>query len=338
MEIKKALCCAADVRNKRAMPILSFPAAGKLGVNVNELVHSAQLQADAMTYVAKNTPTIAAVSLMDLSVEAEAFGSKVIFSDDEVPTVSGSIVTDEREADALEIPDLTCGRVPICIEAIRLAKRQIREKPVLAGVIGPFSLAGRLMDVTEILYTCYDEPETVSQVVQKAADFLIAYIEALHLAGADGVIIAEPLAGLLSPEMADEFSNGMIKKIVDRVQTENFAVIYHNCGNITVKTLPALYHTGATAYHFGNSISMKEFLEAAPKDMLCMGNVDPAGQFAQGTPESIRQATLELMSECGKYPNFIPSSGCDIPYHARWENIHGFFDAVEEANSITAKE
>lgn len=28
------------------------------------------------------------------------------------------------------------------------------------------------MDVTEILYTCYDEPEAVCTVVDKAADYL----------------------------------------------------------------------------------------------------------------------------------------------------------------------
>ena len=70
MNTTQLLWQAAAPANKRALPILSFPAAQKIGVNVNELVHSAQLQADAMTYVAQHTPTAAAVSLMDLSVEA----------------------------------------------------------------------------------------------------------------------------------------------------------------------------------------------------------------------------------------------------------------------------
>ena len=43
-------------------------------------------------------------SLVDLSVEAEAFGSKIKTSDDEVPTVIGALITDEDEANELETP------------------------------------------------------------------------------------------------------------------------------------------------------------------------------------------------------------------------------------------
>jgi uroporphyrinogen decarboxylase len=61
-----------------------------------------------------------------------------------------------------------------------------------------------------------------------------------------------------------------------------------------------------------------------------MGNIDPAGQFRNGTPESIREATLSLLNECGKYPNFVISSGCDVPPLSKWENIDAFFAAIEE--------
>lgn len=332
MNTTQLLWQAAAVGAKRALPVLSFPAAQKFGANVNELVHSADLQAQAMRYVAEHTPTAAAVSLMDLSVEAEAFGCNVRFSEDEVPTVLGQLVGDADAAEALEVPGLDKGRAPVCIEAIRLAKRAIQDRPVLAGVIGPFSLAGRLMDVTEILYTCYDEPEAVLAVVDKAAQYLTEYIRALREAGADGVVMAEPLAGLLSPDMAEEFSCQAASRIVEAVQTDEFPLVYHNCGNITVAMLPKLRRIGAKAYHFGNSISMKEFLEHAPQDMLCMGNIDPAGQFANGTPQSMREATMALMRDCAAYANFVPSSGCDIPYHAKWENIDAFFAAVDDYN------
>ena len=46
---------------------------------------------------------------------------------------------------------------------------------MLAGVIGPFSLAARLLDVAEIIIDCYEEPDMVHTVLEKAAQFLIAY-------------------------------------------------------------------------------------------------------------------------------------------------------------------
>ena len=80
---------------------------------------------------------------------------------------------------------------------------------------------------------------------------------------------------------------------------------------------------------FGNAIDMEAVMKVTPADILVMGNIDPAGQFASGTVESITSATKELMVKCGSYKNFVPSSGCDIPAHAKWENIHAFFKAVQ---------
>jgi len=329
MNVSKLLWDAARAGHRRALPILSFPAAQKLGVTVEQLVKDASLQANTMALIAAETETLAAVSLMDLSVEAEAFGARVQYFTDEVPAVVGQLVCDLDEAEALDVPDLTKGRASTCVEGIRLAKERISDKPVLAGMIGPYSLAGRLMDVTEIMYVCYDEPEAVHEVLKKATEYLIAYAGAMKAAGADGVVIAEPLAGILSPDMAAEFSHPYVKQIVDALQEENFAVIYHNCSNSVSHMLSGIFTIGAAAYHFGNAVDMAEVMANAPADALCMGNIDPAAQFVQGTPESMTTATKDLLDACGSYPNFVISSGCDIPFHAKWENIQAFFDALK---------
>lgn len=328
MNIRKLLWDTACAENKQALPILSFPAAQKLGVTVEELVKSAGLQAQAMALIARETPTLAAISLMDLSVEAEAFGAQVRFTTDEVPAIIGQLVSDEDEANALEVPDLTAGRAPLCVEAVRQARDAIHDKPLMAGMIGPYSLAGRLCDVTEIMYLCYDEPETVHIVLDKVTQYLIRYGQAMKAAGADGVMIAEPLAGILSPDMAAEFSMPYVRRIIAALQDEDFAVVYHNCGNAVPAMLEDIYALGAAAYHFGNAVDMEQILKNTPADILVMGNIDPAGEFAGGTVASITTATRELMEKCGRYQNFVPSSGCDIPAHAKWENIHAFFAAL----------
>ncbi|MBE5809599.1 MAG: methyltransferase [Clostridiales bacterium] len=329
MNIRSLLWDAAKVGSKRALPILSFPAAQKLGVCVETLVKSAELQAQAMEIIARDTATIAAVSLMDLSVEAEAFGAEVRFAEDEVPAIIGQMISDEDDANKLPVPELAAGRASLCVEAVRTAKQRITDKPVLAGMIGPYSLAGRLCDVTEIMYLCFDEPETVHIVLDKVTQYLIRYGQAMKAAGADGLMIAEPLAGILSPDMAEEFSMPYVKRIIDALQDQDFAVIYHNCGNSVPQMLQAIYQLGAAAYHFGNAIDIEAVMRVTPSDILVMGNIDPAGQFSSGTVDSITSATRELLEKCGNFSNFVPSSGCDIPAHAKWENIHAFFAAVE---------
>ena len=319
-----------SAQKKKAMPILAFPGIELTGITVKELVCSAENQAKCMKVVADRTPACGAVSIMDLSVEAEAFGSPVLFSDDEVPTVTDKIVETEEEADALRVPAVGEKRTGVCIDGIKRAAELIEDRPVFAGVIGSFSLAGRLLDVTEALVYCYTDPDLLHKVLEKATSFLLEYVKAFKEAGANGVVIAEPLAGLLSPELAEEFSEPYIKKIVDGVQDEKFIVVYHNCGNTALTIIDSILRVGAKVYHFGNAVDMAEIMKKIPKDIIAMGNVDPAGEFKNGTPQSIKAATEELMKKCGGYPNFVPSSGCDIPPLSKWENVDAFFETVEK--------
>ena len=315
---------------KKPFPILSFPAISLMGIGVGELIASSEAQATGMELVAKRTNAAASVSLMDLSVEAQCFGAQVRVLEGEVPTVTGARITSEEEAKALPVPPIGAGRTGIYIEAIEKAAQRIEDRPVFAGVIGPFSLAARLLDVTQIMVDCYDEPGLVHILLQKATTFITDYCKAYQQAGANGVMIAEPVAGLLSPALAEEFSAPYVKQIVDAVQNDSFAVIYHNCGGSTLAMIDSILSIGAAAYHFGNAVSMAEVLARVPAETIVMGHIDPAGEFRGGAPETIRKAPLELLGQCGSHANFVISSGCDIPPLARWENIDAFFAAVRE--------
>ena len=330
MNMKEWLKELREAERKKAMPILSFPAVQLMGISVKELISDSDRQAEGMVRIAERVDAAASVSLMDLSVEAECFGSQIVVSEDEVPTVKGSIVSGPEEVESLRIPPVGAGRTDIYIDAVRKAAEKIQDRPVFAGMIGPYSLAGRLLDVTEIMFYCYDEPEMVALLLDKATEFLILYGKAYKETGAGGIMLAEPLATQRSTVLAEEFSAPFVKRIVEALQDDDFLVIYHNCGNSTIQMIDSILDTGAAAYHFGNAIDMAEMLKHIPADTIAMGNVDPAGQFRNGTPESIRTATLSLMEKCCTYPNFVISSGCDIPPMSKWENIDAFFRAVAD--------
>ncbi|MCL2344154.1 MAG: uroporphyrinogen decarboxylase family protein [Firmicutes bacterium] len=313
----------------RPMPVLSFPGAQLLGVTVRELVSSGEKQAACMKAVADRYDPLASVSLMDLSVEAEAFGSPVRFSDDEVPAVTAAVIRGEADLEALEVPAVGTARTGEYVDAIRRAKKLIAGVPIFAGSIGPFSLAGRLMDMTEIMVLCYEEPELVHRALEKATQFLIQYNAAFKEAGADGILMAEPAAGLLSPALNGEFSAPYVKRIIEAVRTDGCVFLYHNCGN-TIPLIAHILETGAKAFHFGNAIDLSKMLPLVPNDIPVLGNMDPVGQLRKGTPNSVRQSVLNLLSRCAEYPNFILSSGCDIPPATPLENIDAFFDAAKE--------
>ena len=312
----------------KTIPILSFPSTQLLGITVKELLDSPEMQVKGMKAIADRCNIGASLNMMDLSVEAEAFGAEIVYYDHDVPTVKKGIIDDIYDAESIVVPSVTKGRAPICIEGIRKAKKEIAGIPVFCGVIGPYSLAGRLFDMTELMMECYDSPDEVKVLLSKATEFIINYIKEFKKAGADGVIMAEPAAGLLSPSLNAEFSIPFVKEIFEAVNDENFVICYHNCGDAVKDMANEIAILGADIYHFGNAISLKDIIPLMPKNSLVMGNVDPV-LFRNGTPDNIKENVKKVFNESSQYDNFMLSSGCDIPAESKWENIDAYFDTVK---------
>lgn len=315
-----------------AMPIMTHPGIEMIGKTVRDAVTDGQVHYNAIQALSEKYPTAAATVIMDLTVEAEAFGAEIVFPENEVPSVVGRLLNDEEAIDKLEIPALNKGRIPQFLKANMLAAKAITDRPVFAGCIGPYSLAGRLYDMSEIMMLIYINPEAANSLLKKCSDFILRYCMALKATGVNGVVMAEPAAGLLSDEDCTQYSSVFIKEIVEKVQDDHFTVILHNCGN-TGHCTRAMVATGAAAYHFGNKINMVEALKEVPADALAMGNLDPVSLFKAAAPEEMKKATLDLLEATRSYPNFVLSSGCDTPPHTPAENIDAFFAALNEFNN-----
>ena len=317
----------------KTVPILSFPSTQLLGISVKELISSAEMQVKGMQAVAEKCNVGASLNMMDLSVEAEAFGAKIRFYEDDIPTVEKGIIDGIADAQNIAVPEIGAGRTGICVDGIRKAKQVITDIPVFCGVIGPYSLAGRLFDMTELMMECYDSPEEVKILLSKATDFIIRYIKAFKDAGADGVIMAEPAAGLLSPALAEEFSMPFVNEIFKAVNSDNFVVCYHNCGDAAGDMLEMIAELDADIIHLGNAINLKKALELFPPDKIVMGNVNPV-LFRTGTPDGIDADVQRIYDECSEYENFMISTGCDVPAASGWENINAYFEKVNRLYGV----
>ena len=324
----------ADLISQRqvaAIPVMTHPGIEMNGHTVREAVSDGRVHADAVVALAQKYPSAAACTIMDLTTEAEAFGAEITFSDEAVPAVVGHLLKDVNDISNLQIPSLRAGRIPEYLKANLLAARAISDRPVFAGCIGPFSLAGRLYDMSAIMMLIYEQPDAAHTLLAKCTQFIEKYCEALKLTGVNGVMMAEPAAGLMSNDDCKTFSSAYVKYIVNKVQDEHFIVVLHNCGN-TGHCTEAMVETGAAAYHFGNKCKMEEVIREVPPTALAMGNVDPVSVFKDGTEEQMRQTVIGLLESTKDYPNFVLSSGCDTPPHTPMENINAFFDALNEWN------
>lgn len=319
---------------RKALPVMTYPGLHLVKMNVKDVITSGKNQFRCIEVLSKKYPSIAAVTIMDLSVEAEAFGSRIKFSDNEVPAVTNRIVENMDSALKLKIPVVGDGRTKAYLDAAKKASENIKDRPVFGGMIGPFSLAGRLMDMTEIMFAMTDEPEVVHTILEKCTIFLTEYAKAFKEHGSNGIIVAEPAAGLLPPDKCHEFSSSYVKRIVEAVQDESFIVILHNCGK-TVKQVDSMVSTGARCLHFGNAVDMKDILPQVPSDRVAFGNIEPAGVFRNGTTKDMKNKVTSLLEDMKPYRNFVISSGCDVPPGTPLENADAFFEAIEEFNRIS---
>lgn len=312
------------------IPVLTHPGIEAIGHKVIEAVKNGDIHYEAIKYLADNYPTFACCTIMDLTVEAEAFGAEVEFTDNDLPHVLGRLVCDAESVEKLAVPSLEAARVPEYLKACRRAVENI-DRPILAGCIGPFSLAGRLYDMSEIMVGIYLEPDVINALLEKCTQFLISYAGELKRLGAKGIFMAEPAAGLLSDDDCRAFSSVYVKRIVDALQDDTFAVILHNCGNIGQCT-SAMVDSTAAALHFGNAIDMEGVIDQCPADILVMGNVDPVSIMKQATPEKVKATTKVLLESMDGHANYVLSTGCDVPPHCPTANIDAYFEALDEYN------
>ena len=90
-----------------AMAILSFPAVTQCATTVQELVQNAEMQSAVMRRIKEEFPLQEAlVSMMDLSVEAQAFGCPVSFHEGEIPAVTSGNIKNREVGEALRIPKM----------------------------------------------------------------------------------------------------------------------------------------------------------------------------------------------------------------------------------------
>ena len=318
-------------KKRLAIPIMTHPGIELCGSSVLKAVTDGQAHADAICALNDRFPADAVTAIMDLTVEAEAFGARIRFSENEIPSIVGRLVQDAGSVAGLEVPSLDKGRIPEYLKANRIVASRIKDKKVFGGCIGPFSLAGRLFDLSELMMAMYIEPETVTMLLEKCTDFITSYLIAMKGTGIDGVILAEPASGLVSNDDCYLYSSVYVRKIVDAVQDDGFSIVLHNCGN-TGHCTDAMIRSGASALHFGNRADMVEALKTCPPDLPVMGNIDPVTVMQQASPEQVYAAVSELLGKTAGFGNFILSTGCDVPPRTPVVNIQAFYQALADYN------
>ncbi len=309
-----------------ASPLVGYPAVSYTGTTVEKALQDARVQADALlAYAAAAKPDVL-FPFMDLSVESEALGLPVRFKEMDSPDITDHPVKSADDLARLADPRVPDGgRFPVVLETIRTLKA---ESDAMVGgyLASPFTLAGQLMSAEEISINTMLDPDLCHTVLDFSCGVTCDFAAAQEEAGADFVVLLEPTAALLSPELYEHFVGPYVRRVVERV---NVPLVLHVCGQ-TTKLIPSFVKDPVQGLSLDTDVDLAAVAPEVPADIAIIGNVSPVDEMLNGTPESIRAAVMKLGADMAPYPNFVASTGCDVPPNAPKENLEAFAAAVRE--------
>jgi uroporphyrinogen decarboxylase len=267
--------------------------------------------------------------LMDLSVEANALGRYTIFPRDESATVPKDAFS-LADLDRLEGINISFdSRIAGFVETVRMMRVSL-PPAVLAGayVVGPFTLAGLIMGADDTVMNTVLDPRGMHRLLHFTTERIQEYVQLLLTAGADVVCILEPTAVMLSPAQFSEFSAVYIRHVTQSFRYSRASFVYHTCGN-TMHLVEAMGAAGVHGVSLDGPETGVDLREAAARvrdDVAVIGNVSPATIMRFGTPGDVRRETGALLEAMRDVPNFILSTGCDLPQETPLENLRAFMD------------
>jgi len=259
----------------------------------------------------------------DMTVEAGALGAKIDYgTKDTLPQVKEPLYGDPAEF-IIGNDFLKQGRIPIVLEAIRLARKEYGNKiPIISSIVGPFTLSAMLFGFDNLFYWMLVEPEKYAEALRKVTDLCISYAREQFKAGSHVVQIGEASSSgdLISSEQYGKF---VAPHQGDLCRALDSPTVVHICGNITGH-LKYIIETDMKGISFDKKTDIKEGVKCLKGKVALIGYV-PTSLLLHGTPEEIYEQTKECL-EAGVD---VLNAGCAWPAEIPNENINAMVRAVK---------
>jgi uroporphyrinogen decarboxylase len=317
------------------IPQITYTTAQLTGIQLIEALHSPEKTAIALLtgqqelgYDAIYTGWESSFNLL-----AEAMGCTMRFPENDVPQVADNIVKNPSDLDKVIIPDPHhTGRLPIHMKTVELVKEKVTDNlPLFCYVPGPFTLAGQLCGVNQLMLATLRNPKFVHEITKLTSAASIRYAEANIAAGINVIVAADPTASssLISPEMFSTYAAPRLKEVFSAVYKAGAIPSLHICGQ-TTPILEMMCATGAKILEIDHLVDLGKAKQKVGHKVCLMGNIDPTEILLNGTTAEVEKAVKLCIRQAAEGGRYILSSGCEIPPTAPLENIRAMVNATEK--------
>ena len=211
----------------------------------------------------------------DMTCESQALGNKISLYEDSEDILYPTIPEKRwKGLDEVEIPDniLELGRMPMILDAIKLAKSEAPDHAIGAWQLGPFTMAGQLLELDIMLKGVFKQKKLVEAAMDKISDMIIKIGQAQQAAGADFITLREMGTGtdLISPRTWKTLIMPRVKRILAAWESPK---VLHICG-ATDMIIEMMNECGADALSVDIKNTLAESRQKIGDDTLLFGNFD----------------------------------------------------------------
>lgn len=319
-------------------PILSGVSRKLVGATYEEWSNNADICAESLLKAREKFDLDCIVTLIDLSVECDAWGQKLIFPENEAahPDYSQCVIQDIEDYPNIKKVDYrTSKRMMMHIETCKkLVEASKGEFPVIAFVFGPLGTLSMLRSQQEMYMDFYDDPDAVHDAAREVNETLKDYCRALMATGVQGIMFDTLFASgsIMSKDMWDELEGDLVEELAEVVREENGLVMIHNCGQkIYFDVQIERMHPDAISFLYppADCVDFKECKEKYGDVTTLIGCVTPASA-AIGTDENWDQECKDSIDAMAKGGGFMLATGCEYPANAEFDRAQRMVDIAKE--------
>jgi MtaA/CmuA family methyltransferase len=239
----------------------------------------------------------------------------------------------EEVVDLPPVDILNYHGVQVWLEATTILCRYFDKNVFVRGNCdqSPFTLASLIRGLEPWMLDLAnpDRHELAHQLLEYSTAITLQFIRLMAATGAHMTSNGDSVAGpeLISPAMYRAFALPYEKRVVECSHSLNLPYILHICGN-TDRIIDEMVETGSDGLELDYRTDAVLARNKMKERCVFVGNIDPSGVLALGTPQLVGEKTRELLSIFAGVPRFILNAGCAIPPITPPENLHAMINTA----------
>lgn len=277
------------------------------------------------------------VTLIDLSVECDAWGQEIIYPDNEAayPNYDNPVIKDIDDYKKIQKVDYKSSkRMMMHIDSIKkIVKGLNGEKNVVAFVFGPLGVLSMLRGQEKMYMDLYDAPDLMKEAVNNITQTLKEYCKALIDAGADAIMLDTLFASgsIMSKPMWTDMEGEASKEIADYVRENGSAFMIHNCGQkIYFDAQIEMMNPDAISFLYPPD-DCEDFVQCKEKygDKVTLVGCIPPALAVTGNEDEWEKSCKEAIDTMGQGGGFILATGCEYPANASFDMAKKMLDVAK---------